>query len=155
MFIHPFFHLFVCFFVRSCHSSCIPTACIQEKKVTCRCSGRQIALRVFFVCLLLKILLKLSRCTCKCWAGTFGGHVFSWTPSLISYKSFFTVKTQRPGSDCADALYVSFKFFFIFAKVLTGPYFTYVYLLHRPRSNCVDAHYTELSDTFDTPFHLR
>ena len=33
---------------------------------------------------------------------------------------------------------------FFFAKVMTGPYFTYVYLMQRPTAN-----------TFDTTFHLR
>ena len=49
----------------------------------------------------------------------------------------------------------SIYIFFFIAKVLTGLYFTYVYLLQRPRTNYVDAHYAELSKTFDTPFHLR
>ena len=36
------------------------------------------------------------------------------------------------------SLYVSFKFFFFFsfANILTGPYFTYVFLLQRTSSNC-------------------
>ena len=44
-------------------------------------------------------------------------------------------------------VYSSFLLFklFAFAKVLTRPYFTYVYLLLRPRSNCMAAHYAVLS----------
>ena len=72
------------------------------------------------------------------------GHMFSWSSSLISCKSFFYCKdldhiAQMHMHAYADlelcwsdvswaSLYISFKFF-AFAKVLTRPYFTYVYLL--------------------------
>ena len=48
--------------------------------------------------------------------------------------------------------FILFIYFFFIAKVLIGPYFTYVFVLQRPRSNCTDAHYTEPSNTFDTSF---
>ena len=98
----------------------------------------------------------------------FVGHMFSWSTSNISCKSFSTVKSQRPWSDCTDVhecicwsrtllvrCFLGITLYFIlFIFSLTRPYFTDVYLLQTPRSNCMAAHYTKLSTIFDTPFHL-
>ena len=59
MFIHHFFHLFVYFFVRSCHRSCIPRACVQERKKSHAGPRKdKIALRV--------LLLLLQRSCSNC-----------------------------------------------------------------------------------------
>ena len=47
-----------------------------------------------------------------------------------------------------------FHFEFLFCKNLTGPYFTYIYLLQKPRSKCVDAYYNEQSNIFDISIPL-
>ena len=122
--------------------------------------------------------VKLSGCTCTCWSGTLVVICFLRYSPLFHASLFSTLKTQRPWSDCADAhactywsrtllvrcflgitlcfiLIIFFLFCFVFAKVLTGPFFTYVVLWQKPRSTCVDAHYNELSNTLDTPFNLK
>ena len=72
MFIYPFFHLFVCFFVRSCHRSRIPIECMclrkkkKKKKKKKSHAGPKTKRPYAFS----KILLKLSECTRTCWSGT-------------------------------------------------------------------------------------
>ena len=100
-----------------------------------------------------------------CWS-----YVFLDGVTYFMWVFFSIVKTQRPSSDCADAhtcicwsrtllvrcfLGITFYLFFLFLQRSWPAHFTYVYLLQRPRSNCMDAHYTELSNIFDTTFHLR
>ena len=105
MFIHPFsFPLFVCFFVHSCHRSCILSTCVQEKKQ----KNKKVQWKTkwpymfcFFFCFLHYYYYYYYNYYFKDPAQTvlmhmhsliwnFGGHVFSWTPSLNSCKSFYT-----------------------------------------------------------------
>ena len=79
----------------------------QKKHVTLQVQWKservpdKTALRVCFP--FAKILLKLCRMHMHMLIWNFVDHMFPWTPSHISCKSFSTVKTQRPWSDCADA----------------------------------------------------
>ena len=66
LFIISFFHLFVCFFVRSCDRSCISSACVQEKKtkkkkkkthVTCKSSGKTKRPFIFYLFIYLFIYI--------------------------------------------------------------------------------------------------
>ena len=113
-----------------------------------------------------KILLKL--CGCTCWYGTLlvicllGRHP-------IFHVSLFYCKDPDQTAQMhmhayaylelcwpdvsLESLYISFKSFW-FCKSPHPPIF-HIFLLQRPRSNCMNAHYTELSNIFDNPFHLR
>ena len=88
----------------SVHIKCV---CMFKKtNVTCRFSGRVSGARqhdlkfvCFFVCLLLFFFYRTDvaqtvRMHMLIW--NFVGHVYSWTPSHTSCKSFYTLKTQRP-----------------------------------------------------------
>ena len=87
---------------------------------------------IFFYCKDPKTLIRLRRCKCKhMLINNFADQMF------LGYHFIFHV-------------FFFFFFFFFFVTVLTGLYFTYVYLLQRPSSNYADVYYTELSNTFDT-----
>ena len=84
MFIHPFFHLFVCSLKKTSHAGPVED---------------QTALRVFnyyYYSIYFKDLAQTVRMHMHMLIWNFGGHMFSWTLSLISCKSFSTVKVQRP-----------------------------------------------------------
>ena len=93
----------------------------------------------------------------------FVGHMFSWMPLLISCKSFLLLLRPKDLDQTAKMNMHSYADLelcwsdvsWASPYVLPDRYFTCVYLSQGPRSNCVDAQYTELSNLFDTPCHLR
>ena len=82
------------------HTECM---CLRKKNITCRSSGRQNGLTCFYLSFFFFFFFFFFYC--KDPAQTvrmhmhmiwnFGGHIFSWTPSLISCKSFFYCKDPK------------------------------------------------------------
>ena len=118
---------------------------------------------------LAKILLKLSRCTCTCWSENLVVICFLGRRPLFHIIFFLLLRPKGLDETAqmhmhahADlelcrsdvswtSFYVSFKYFFFFFFFFwflvflllffcKSPYFTCVYMLQRPRSNCVGAH---------------
>ena len=86
--IHPFFHLFVYFLVRSCDRSCIPSACKQQKKRQKQVRWKNERERPYVIFFLLQDPIQTVRMHMRMLVWNCVVHMFSWTPFHISCKSF-------------------------------------------------------------------
>ena len=98
MFINPVFHLFVCFFVRSWDRSCISSVCVKENERHMQVQGKSewVPDKTALLFFLFQRFAQNVRMHMHIQIWKFVGHMYSWTPSHISCKSFSTVKTQMP-----------------------------------------------------------